>query len=133
MDEAFGRQAKEWFQRANYDLQSAKILYEAGGNTLTIGYLIQQGLEKYLKGFLVSRGIKPRRTHDLSELLTEVSKFIESMEQYVDICVKITGYYLEDRYPPGPPEEYPKREIAEALEKAEELIHKIEEKSNDLW
>ncbi|MCK4386351.1 MAG: HEPN domain-containing protein [candidate division Zixibacteria bacterium] len=129
MDEAFRIQANEWFQRANYDLQSAKILYEGGGNTYTIGYLIQQGLEKYLKGFLVSRGIKPRRTHDLSELLAEVSKFIESIEQYVDFCVKVTGYYVEDRYPPGPSEEYPKEEIGEALKKADELICKIEEKA----
>ncbi|HUT04931.1 MAG TPA: HEPN domain-containing protein [bacterium] len=60
MDEAFRRQAEEWFERGRHDIETAQLIYEQYGYTDSIVYHIQQAIEKYLKGYLVLRGRKPQ-------------------------------------------------------------------------
>jgi HEPN domain-containing protein len=60
---------------------------------------MQQALEKYLKAFLLSRGWKLKRIHDLEELLNEAIKHNREFERFRKTCQKVTGYYLIDRYP----------------------------------
>ena len=50
MDEAFKRQAEEWFERGRRDMETAQLIYEQHGYTDAIAYHIQQAVEKYLKG-----------------------------------------------------------------------------------
>jgi HEPN domain-containing protein len=69
MDEALERQAAEWFERGRHDIEMAQLLYNERGYTDTIAFLIQQAIEKYLKGFLVYKGVAPRKTHNLDFLL----------------------------------------------------------------
>lgn len=87
--------------------------------------LIQQGMEKYLKGFLVLHRQRPRRTHDLSLLLGLAVAFRPDLEEYEDVCVAATAYYLEDRYPPGPSVARQSDEMVAALVKAEKLAAKL--------
>lgn len=71
MGSPFFQQAKEWFERGDHDIEMAQLLYDENGYTDTIAFLIQQGVEKYLKGFLVFHGKKIEkayRTHDLGFL-----------------------------------------------------------------
>ncbi|MFH1564167.1 MAG: HEPN domain-containing protein [Nitrospirota bacterium] len=119
--------AEEWFNRGKHDIEGAEILFESGHYTDTIAMLIQQAIEKYLKGFLVFNGWRLAKIHDLEKLVTEAMAFDTNFEDYLDFARKITAYYVEERYPPGPAIDYPREEIGEALTTAKEIIEIIKE------
>jgi len=83
MDDAFKKQANEWFERGRRDIETAQLLYDERGYTDTIAYHIQQALEKYLKGLLVSYGKKPPRIHELDTLLHHVRSLDENLMDFV--------------------------------------------------
>ena len=113
--------------RGEHDLQSARLLFQQGGPTDTIAVLVQQGAEKYLKGYLLTRGWKLQKTHDLEVLVSGAITHDKSFDQFLDFARMVSAYYLEDRYPPGPPADYPREEIADIMEQTEKLIAKIKE------
>lgn len=78
---------------------------------------------------LVFNGVRPKKTHALGFLLGEVAKFDNTFQEFADFCDKATKYYMENRYPPGPPAEYSYEEIKESLDNAWKLIKKIQEKT----
>ena len=89
------------------------------------GFFLQQALEKFLKAFLLSKGWRLRRIHDLEALLDDVVEYDGHFETFRLVCQRVTGYYLVERYPlPGvsPPGE---DEVNEALETARDLVSKI--------
>lgn len=86
---------------------------------------IQQAVEKYLKGFLLSRGWKLRRIHDLETLLNEAVAFESSLETFRSTCQKTTQYYIEERYPFTAGSSLTREEIEESLTAAEKLLQKI--------
>mgnify|MGYP000235727890 CR=1 FL=1 len=51
-----------------------------------------------------------------------------SFNGFLDLCEKASRYYIEDRYPPGPPVGYEYDEIKADLDKAWELISKVRSK-----
>lgn len=119
--------AQEWLARGSNDLQTARLAFQAGAPTSTIAILLQQACEKYLKAYLVSKGWRLKKTHDLAELVDRAAEYDAAFGDYLDIARRLTAYYLEDRYPPGPPAEYPREEIAEIMGQTEKLIGKIRE------
>lgn len=62
---------QEWFIRAEMDLETAKILLAQDGPLPMVAFHLQQTVEKYLKGFLLSKGWSLRRIHDLEILIPE--------------------------------------------------------------
>ena len=88
---------------------------------------MQQAAEKYLKGYLITRGWKLQKTHDLEVLVSEAITHDKYFEQFLDFARMVSAYYLEDRYPPGPPVGYPREEVADMMEQTEKLIAKIVE------
>ena len=42
MDKAFMKQASEWFDRGNHDIETAQLIYDNHGYTDSITYHIQQ-------------------------------------------------------------------------------------------
>jgi HEPN domain-containing protein len=65
---------QEWFLRGEHDLQSADILLKQNGHADTVAILIQQAVEKYVKGFLLGKGWRLRKIHDLELLVEEATK-----------------------------------------------------------
>lgn len=128
MDEAFRKQASEWFERGDHDIETAQLLYDERGYTDSIAYHIHQAIEKYLKGYLVFHGERYPKIHELDTLLHLVSRFDTRFDAFIDFCEKATAYYIEDRYPPGPPQVYSYEEIKEDLDEAWSLIRKIRER-----
>ena len=53
---------------------------------------------------------------------------IKPFEQFLDFARTVSAYSLEDRYPPGPPIDYPREEIAHVVEQTEKLIARIQKK-----
>lgn len=63
-------------------------------------FFLQQSLEKYLKAFLLSRQWRLRRVHELDALLDEAVKHQVDLENFRDLCERVSGYYFAERYPP---------------------------------
>ncbi|MBI4288720.1 MAG: HEPN domain-containing protein [Chloroflexi bacterium] len=74
----------QWFTVGGHDFQSAKLLFQQQGPADTITVLIQQAAEKYLKGYLLARGWKLQKTHDLEVLVAEAAK---SMRLLGSFCI----------------------------------------------
>lgn len=129
MDEAFKKQAVEWFERGRHDIETAQLLYEVRGHTDSIAFHIQQAIEKYLKGYLVLHGKRPPKIHELDTLLNHIAIFDDGFVDFLDICEKVSRYYVEIRYPPGPSAKYGYAEIKDDLDRAWELIRKIRGKA----
>jgi HEPN domain-containing protein len=122
-----GKLAHEWLSRGNNDLETARLAFQAGAPTGTIGVLLQQAAEKCLKGYLISKGWRLKKTHDLAELVDTAREYDRAFNDYLDMSRRLTAYYVEDRYPPGPPADYPREEIAGVMEQTEKLINRIKE------
>jgi len=122
-----GKLAQEWLSRGSNDLQTARLAFQAGAPTGTVGVLLQQAAEKSLKGYLISRGWRLKKTHDLAELVDTAREYDTTFSDYLDMARRLTAYYVEDRYPPGPPVDYPREEIAEVMEQTSNLISRIKE------
>ena len=122
------QKAQEWFKIADDDLLFAKAGLEESGLARNACFLCQQIAEKYLKGFLVSHGIKPERTHKLPDLRLECSKIDKDFKELKEVCKFLDQFYQPARYPNGVPFEF-KRELGEkAIKSAEELISFIKNK-----
>jgi len=49
-------EAKEWFSKAEKDLDEAKFLLDKNRPLEDVAFFIHQEVEKYLKGFLITKG-----------------------------------------------------------------------------
>ncbi len=85
--------------------------------------LLQQAVEKYLKGFLLAKESKARRTHDLLELLDDAIPFLPELASFEAVCIRLTEYYTEQRYPPPlVASVITREEVLHSLAEAQELI-----------
>ncbi|MEW6323927.1 MAG: HEPN domain-containing protein [Nitrospirota bacterium] len=114
---------KDWM-RIEKELKRAQNLLGLG-DPEGAGFNLQQALEKYFKAYLLSRGWKLRRIHDLETLLNEVVVYDASFEEYRPACQKITQYYIEERYPMTASSELTEQEVNESLVIAERVVEKI--------
>lgn len=115
----------DWFKKGDDDKQAVGILLEHGGKSSVAAFLMQQMLEKYMKGFLLSKGWKLKRTHDLEELLDEIIEFDASFEDSREISQKATAFYFLERYPFFS-DELSREEVKETYFESIKLIEKIE-------
>jgi len=91
----------DWFAQGDLDVQAAEILLAQGGPLPIIAFHLQQAVEKYLKGFLLSTGWPLRRFHDLEVLIQEAIARDPDFTPFLAPCQRITEYYIETRYPIG--------------------------------
>jgi HEPN domain-containing protein len=115
---------RDWFKKAEEDLKAAEILLKEESLGIA-GFLLQQAVEKYLKGYLLSRGWELKRIHDLVDLLNAVVTYDKSFEIYRSTCQQITEYYTEERYPFLDTSELTREEIETALTEVKNLRDKI--------
>jgi HEPN domain-containing protein len=101
---------KEWIERGKHDLEIAKILLAEGEYPDVVLFHIHQAVEKYLKGFLIHKGWGLKKIHDLELLVTEAISFDDEFQKYLDFGRKLTAFYYEEQYPPGPITPYSKEE-----------------------
>ena len=92
----------EWFQFADTDLASAEHL----SNNMRpqpleiICYHSQQAAEKYLKGYLIFKGImEPPKTHKLNNLIDICAEYDERFNEIEQACSALTRYGVQPRYP----------------------------------
>lgn len=91
-------QPSEWVARGERDLTRARVLLDAD-DPEGVSFHLQQAVEKFLKGFLLSKGWRLKRTHDLAFLLEEAHRHEPSLDAYRDLCITLSQIYLSERYP----------------------------------
>jgi HEPN domain-containing protein len=83
---------EDWYKKGKEDKQAVEILLNHGGSISVASYLIQQMLEKYMKGFLLSKQWKLKRTHDLEELLDKMVDYDHSFEEFRELSQEATAF-----------------------------------------
>lgn len=129
MNEDNARQnANKWFKIANNDILFAKAGFKETEIASDACFLCQQIAEKYLKGFLVSKKIKPERIHILPTLLR---KCIEIDKGFIELglpCEFLDQFYNPVRYPDDIQIDFKKETAERAFEAAEKIVEFIKNK-----
>ena len=99
MDEKLKEKIRLWIIKADNDFK----IIEQNINlddpvTDVLAFHCQQAAEKYLKLFLVSKGVEPRKTHEIGFLLGECIKIDPGFELLSDTAF-LSIYAVETRYP----------------------------------
>lgn len=124
---------QEWFKKANNDLRNAEILLNCSDNEIpydTLCFHCQQASEKYIKGYLICKGMDFPKTHNLADLVGICNQTDISFSKYITEMEKLTPYAVEIRYPDDfymPSEE----EAREAYKIASEIKNFIKQKIAD--
>ena len=113
--------ADEWVRIARKDWRRAERNLK-GRAPEAAGFFLQQSLEKYLKAFLFKHNWKLRKIHELDALLDEASKLQHELETYRDLCERVSGYYMAERYPPLSDFELSVADIRRDLKEAREFV-----------
>jgi HEPN domain-containing protein len=91
---------KEWIEKADHDLGSAKLIYLHLPEYFdTIGFHCQQATEKYLKSMLEHFEIEYQRTHNLVYLLDLLSLKMDLQDEIYDKAILLNEFSVQIRYP----------------------------------
>ena len=120
----------DWVIKAGNDLKAAIAIYEYYEDPPTdmICYHFHQAAEKSLKGFLVFHKTKLHKIHDLIALLNICLTQDKTLEFLREDLETLNQYYIETKYPPDMPLDYPKEEAREAIDKAKIILDSIKDK-----
>ena len=90
---------KDWFEMAQERINSADSLWKHEGLTHTGIEALQEGVERYLKGYLVAKGWRLVRTHDLERLVTEAIQFDKTFDKFYGLSEELTDDFFAQHYP----------------------------------
>ena len=112
---------REWMEKADHDLGSAKIIYLHLPDYFdTIAFHCQQAVEKYLKALLVYYRIEFSRSHDLVYLLELLSREMEIEDSKFRKAFLLNNFGVQIRYP-NKIVKLTKEEIESAIEISQEF------------
>ena len=107
----------EWFNQAEYDLETAQVMFHSGRYIYTV-FMVHLSLEKALKALIVERTRKtPPKSHNLVVLFKESNAQLPETEFKFLVRLSIAG--VTTRYPEELSkaiEQYPKPVAQEYLE-----------------
>lgn len=91
---------KEWVEKADEDFRFAEAnLMEGSEFYAQICFHFQQAAEKYLKAFIIDRGLALEKVHDLVHLLKTCSSFEPAFGELKEDGILLNTAYIETRYP----------------------------------
>ncbi len=95
-----GRVAAEWVAKAEEDLNTAAHTLKLGRScpTATVCFHAQQSVEKYLKAYLVYRGLPVPKSHDIEDLVMRIPTQARP-NLTVEEQALLTEYAVGTRYP----------------------------------
>ncbi len=94
--------AKALLKKGNEDLRTVRLVMAANGPYAVACFHCQQAVEKYMKAFLVSRGVSYPFTHDLQELAEACESGEPSLLLNSPDVVALTAYAVQLRYDDNP-------------------------------
>jgi len=91
----------DWYRLARDRLKAADAVHAHEGATYAGVELLHEAVERYLKGYLISRGWALRRTHDLSDLLSAAASYDPAFADYGPLADNLTDQFWAQHYPGG--------------------------------
>jgi len=82
-------------------LEAADAVHAARGACSSTVELLQEAIERYLKGYLVGKGWPLQRIHNLSALLDAAVQKDARFKSFADLCDGLTAQFWEQHYPGG--------------------------------
>lgn len=89
----------DWFWLARERLESADALIESRGICLSAVELLQESVERYLKGYLISVGWKLERILDLDRLLNLSIEHCAGFSLFIPLSQSLTEQFWAQHYP----------------------------------
>ena len=116
----------DWLHIAERDFSRVERLLDID-DAQAAGFFLQQAIEKFLKAYLLSKGWRLRRIHDLEALLNEAVRYDESFDAFREPCQTITTFNIIDRYPVMTNVELSNDDIDKLVDQVRPLIARIQE------
>jgi|SRR5882672_7056536 len=91
----------DWFLFASDRLKSADRLWQAEGLTMSGIELLQEAVERYLKGYLIANGWRLERTHDLKSLMDDATRFESQFKGFGNFAIELAEDFFAQHYPGG--------------------------------
>jgi len=113
--------SEDWRRIARRDWSRIQLALSADDVALA-AFSLQQSVEKYLKAFLLSHGWKLRRIHELDALLEAACAYRSDLDCFSDLCERVSGYYMAERYPLADEPDLLPSEVRADVLKSRELI-----------
>lgn len=89
----------DWLYYAAIDLRVAEMLAGDRHCYNSIAFHCQQAIEKGMKGYLLWKRNRLYDGHNLPFLCKQSMQEDKSFAKWLPVCVQITRYYIEARYP----------------------------------
>jgi HEPN domain-containing protein len=90
----------EWVRRANDDWKVVQLSRRLPEPLWEIAsFHAQQSAEKYMKAFLIQKGWKLKKTHDLTDLLSDCIGYDSALSLLSTDRQELTPFALAGRYP----------------------------------
>jgi HEPN domain-containing protein len=100
---------REWLEKADEDFQFAQTNLTSGSEFYAqISFHFQQAAEKYLKAYVIAKGLAFEKTHDLVHILRICASFEPEFHALKEDCIILNTSYIETRYPVHWPMDYTK-------------------------
>lgn len=91
------RIVEKWIERAEYDLETAGAMLNAG-RYLYVAYICQQSIEKILKARIANINLENLPIHNLNRLAEIAGIHDELSTWQMDFLAELTPYCIEARY-----------------------------------
>ncbi len=91
---------QHWLGAARLRLSSADHLHAAEGASAAVVELLQEAVERYLKGYLIDRGWRLQRTHNLTALLDAAVGYEGRFQAFSDMAESLTDQFWAQHYLP---------------------------------
>lgn len=92
---------QDWFALGRERIESADALFAARGPCYSAVELLQESVERYLKGYLVGNGWKLERIHDLNRLVDVASRHDSCFTIFAPLAQSLTEQFWAQHYPGG--------------------------------
>lgn len=120
--------AQQWLHYAEGDLAVAEREMQSQSPVYhTVCFLCQSAAEKFIKGFLISRGWTLEKTHDLVQLLGWSGDYDAELAGMIDEGALLNEYIVAGRYPGDIASEHiGANDAKEALEAAKRIQTQVQ-------
>ncbi len=115
----------DWLERAECDLDSARILKDNDGDNCNAAFHCQQCIEKALKGYLLCKTGKHVDGHNLTFLCRSACRIERRFDEWLDESTSLNRYYIETRYPTDVGFDITDRELEKVYKMARDMYEFI--------
>ena len=120
---------REWLDKADEDLHFAESSLQDGSEFYAqICFHFHQAAEKYLKTFIISRGLPFNKVHDLVNLLKTCAGDDPTLADIKEDCITLNSAYIETRYPVHWPTNYSKETAEQSLAAVQSIAIEVQKR-----